>query len=121
MKTLPPHPPLTIPTRADAEELPRDEDIRILCTCGHEMTAISADLNQCSGVDAMGDRNRQRIRIALYCRNCDTVRIYRGVIAQLHATDAGDTIKTHVKDYDDYMGNTPKIPCNLYNHTTQPF
>ena len=93
MKTLTPQDKLTIPLCPDAEMLDRDADLHAVCECGHEMIARSADLCNVAGMDKMGDRWRQRIRISLYCIKCHGSRGYRVVIAQIDQTDASHFIK----------------------------
>ena len=97
MKTLTPHDSLTIPLCADTSWLHRDEDLHAVCECGHEMIARTVNLCNVAGMDKMGDRWRQRIRIGLYCARCKKSRIYRVVIAQIHVTDAAHIIKCNTE------------------------
>ena len=94
MKTLTPQDKLTIPLCPDEHMLARGDDMHAVCECGYEMLALSADLCNVAGMDKMGDRWRQRIRIRLYCARCKKSRIYRAVIAQIHQTEACMIIKS---------------------------
>ena len=60
------------------------------------MVAIDANLCNVSGVDKMGDRWRQRIRIVLKCGKCKNSRIYRVVIAHIDATGNSFLVKQAV-------------------------